>query len=62
MISNQDKVKIPWQDKPTGSQDVMWRYSKNPYQTGKDAEDSEKFEAWSNGFKAHFDVACCEAW
>jgi beta-1,4-mannooligosaccharide/beta-1,4-mannosyl-N-acetylglucosamine phosphorylase len=30
MNSTQDKVDIPWQDKPAGSQDVMWRYSENP--------------------------------
>ncbi len=39
-----------------------WRYSKNPYHTDKDLADEDKFDAWSNGFKAHFDVACCEAW
>ncbi len=25
-----NKAEIPWQDRPAGSQDVMWRYSKNP--------------------------------
>jgi len=25
-----DKVKIPWEDRPNGSEDVIWRYSKNP--------------------------------
>ena len=30
MILTKDKVSFPWQDKPLGSQDVMWRYSENP--------------------------------
>jgi beta-1,4-mannooligosaccharide/beta-1,4-mannosyl-N-acetylglucosamine phosphorylase len=25
-----DKVKIPWEERPKGSEDVIWRYSKNP--------------------------------
>lgn len=25
-----DKQKIPWEDRPSGSADVIWRYSKNP--------------------------------
>ena len=30
MISTKNKVNFPWQDKPVGSRDVMWRYSENP--------------------------------
>jgi beta-1,4-mannooligosaccharide/beta-1,4-mannosyl-N-acetylglucosamine phosphorylase len=30
MILTKDKVSFPWQDKPAGSQDVLWRYSENP--------------------------------
>ena len=25
-----NKFQIPWEDRPAGSHDVMWRYSKNP--------------------------------
>ncbi|MEM8937991.1 MAG: glycosidase, partial [Bacteroidota bacterium] len=24
------RVQIPWQERPAGSTDVLWRYSKNP--------------------------------
>lgn len=41
---------------------LEWRYTKNPYKAGTEKADADKADAWTNGFKAHFDVACCEAW
>lgn len=41
---------------------LQWRYTKNPFKAEGSMPDEAKFDAWSNGFKAHFDVACCEAW
>ena len=25
-----NKIQIPWEDRPVGCTDVMWRYSQNP--------------------------------
>ena len=25
-----NKIQIPWEERPAGCTDVMWRYSKNP--------------------------------
>lgn len=41
---------------------LEWRYTKNPYKTDGQTPDTQKYDAWSDGFKSHFDVACCEAW
>lgn len=38
------------------------RYSRNPYRAGTEKANEAKADAWTDGFKAHFDVACCEAW
>ena len=29
-LANAKGVEVPWEDRPAGSQDVLWRYSKNP--------------------------------
>ena len=30
-----NKIQIPWEDRPVGCTDVMWRYSQNPVIQGR---------------------------
>lgn len=41
---------------------LNWRYSKNPYRVGSEQADAAKADAWTDGFKAYFDVVCVESW
>ena len=45
-----NKIQIPWEDRPVGCTDVMWRYSQNP---GKN-------ELLAVGLQAGLEKSWCE--
>ena len=48
-----NKITMPWEERPAGCKDVMWRYSENPVITlaliaGKDITEVQQFARHSN--------------
>ena len=42
------KIQMPWEDRPSGCTDVMWRYSQNPVIGRYHIPSSRNYELGSN--------------